>query len=360
MKKVVKMSQTNDAAWRSDMEPDKRERKLTEKALMNKIEKLQKERKCVVDKIKGLIPKMKELMKQKENVSQMKECVGKLNTLCQNATTLHNELLPLLPEDELNKQKEWFSSIMKYSDSFQWDVEKWIVETEQRNAEVQQVLPEMPLLPVEMNEPNEIEDEIKPSDSISNVGSQKTSQSQCSSASSARLKAEAELAALSTRHKLLKEKYALEGEEQRLRKKREELKLNTEIAEKMAELQILKIKSTSTSGKRTSKVSNGMKSYLEKAQSKQLLNVNADEFVPQQPEMNMSANTNATSYEQIMQFHTNPVNTGGSHGQQGFNTVDLETRQRGPWHHEETKRNNHTANATAMPFSSTQERNSNL
>lgn len=63
--KGVKMSQTNDAVSCSDMESGKRwERKLTEKVLGNKIEN---KCKCVVDKIKGLIPKMKELMKQSWN-----------------------------------------------------------------------------------------------------------------------------------------------------------------------------------------------------------------------------------------------------------------------------------------------------
>lgn len=167
-----------------------------------------------------------------------------------------------------------------------------------------------------MNEANENEDDIKPSDSVSNVGSHKTSQSQCSSTSSARLMAKAELAALTMRHKLLKEKHALEEEEQRLRKRREELKLNTEIAEKMATLQILNTKSI-TSGKRTSK--DGMKSYFEKAQTKQSLNVNADEFIPKQTETNKTMN--ATSYEQNqMQFHMSPFNTQDSHGQQGVET----------------------------------------
>ena len=66
-----------------------------------------------------------------------------------------------------------------------------------------------------------------------------------------------------------------------------------------------------------------MKSYLEKAQSKRFLNVNADEFISKQIE----TNTNTTSYEQNqMQFHMDPFNTQDSHGQPGFDTVDLETR----------------------------------
>lgn len=63
----------------------------------------------------------------------------------------------------------------------------------------------------------------------------------------------------------------------------------------MAKLEILMIKST-TSGKRTSKVSDVMNSYLEKAQSKQVLSVNADEFVSK---IETNTNTNTTSYEPI-------------------------------------------------------------
>ena len=47
-----------------------RERKLTEKDLVIKIEKLKKEHKHAVNKIRCLIPRMKELMKERENVSQ--------------------------------------------------------------------------------------------------------------------------------------------------------------------------------------------------------------------------------------------------------------------------------------------------
>ncbi len=48
-----------------------------------------------------------------------------------------------------------------------------------------------------------------------------------------------------------------------------------------------------------------MKSYLEKAQPQQLLNVNADELIPKKTEIN--TNPNITSYEQNqMQFHMKP------------------------------------------------------
>lgn len=87
---------------------------------------------------------MKELMKQRENASPVKQCLENLNTSCENATTTHNELLPLLPVDELIKQKEWFSSVMNYSNTFQKNTQKWIVETRQNISQEQQDSLEIP------------------------------------------------------------------------------------------------------------------------------------------------------------------------------------------------------------------------
>ncbi len=47
-----------------EMECGKRETKVTAKALVNKIEKLEQERKIIVNKMKGLIPEIKELLKR--------------------------------------------------------------------------------------------------------------------------------------------------------------------------------------------------------------------------------------------------------------------------------------------------------
>lgn len=102
------------------------------------------------------------------------------------------------------------------------------VETGQKISQEEQDSAEIPFHKIN-DEPSQIEDDINPNDSVSNVGNDKASW--CSS-TFAHLKAEAELAALTMRHKLLKEKHTLEEEEQRLRKRREELQLNTEIAEK--------------------------------------------------------------------------------------------------------------------------------
>lgn len=67
-----------------------------------------------------------------------------------------------------------------------------------------------------------------------------TKQSQRSSTSSAHLKAEAELAALAMKKKLLEEKHALEEEDEWLHTRREKLQLDADIAGKTAKLEILK------------------------------------------------------------------------------------------------------------------------
>lgn len=112
------MSEVNvDDVTGFEMDCGKRETKLTAKALANKIESLQMQRKSNVNKIKSQIPEMKNLMKRKENASQMQIQFKTLVQLCENASKIHDMVIPLLPEDEQEKQNEWFLSIMKYSNT---------------------------------------------------------------------------------------------------------------------------------------------------------------------------------------------------------------------------------------------------
>lgn len=132
-----------------------------------------------------------------------------------------------------------------------------------------------------------LQDEIKPSDSVSNVGSRTSKinsssvekRSVASSTSSVRLKAEAELAALMAQQKLLKDKHELEDQEEQLRKRKERLNLEGEIAIQMAKLNVLKSQSVSSSN---SDRSGGKHHNLVKEQKKiQSLNASAKSFVPQ-------------------------------------------------------------------------------
>lgn len=106
-------------------EEEKRKPILTEKALVNKIESIQKERKRKVDDIKRLIMSTKELMKDGKNVSLVKSQIDVIVQLSENATALHDSLLPLISNDEQKRPNEWFSRIYKWKEGFVQDVEAW-------------------------------------------------------------------------------------------------------------------------------------------------------------------------------------------------------------------------------------------
>ncbi len=295
-----------------EMDGGKREIKLTAKALANKIESLQKERKKDVNKIKGLIPEIKSLMTRKENAFQLQMLFKTLVQLCENASKLHDMLIPLLPEDEQEKQNEWFSSIMKYSNTFKDTVQHWLncpeeslekIVPVQSDAGAKQEESIIPPVTVHASSivSDHLQDAIKPNDSVSNVGSRSSKnqssierRSGVSSTSSVRLKAEAELAALKARQKLLKDKHELEDQEEQLRKRKEQLNLQGEIEVQMAKLNVLKSQSVSSS---KSSRSGGRHSNSEPNQKRtQSLNASAKSFVPQ-----MSAREKAS-----VQDHVNP------------------------------------------------------
>lgn len=103
----------------------------------------------------------------------------------------HEVLIPLLMGDEQKRRNKWFSGIMKYSHTFKEDVIKWLSEPDesQQNdilnpphsetaAINEEVLPcstedepQVLIQPVSTLSTEEMQDNIKPSDSVSNVGS---------------------------------------------------------------------------------------------------------------------------------------------------------------------------------------------
>lgn len=272
---------------------DKRQGVLTEKALANKIEKIQTQRKKHVTKMKSVIGSLKELMNDDENESQVKLQLNELIHLFKNAIELHESLLPLMPTDEQDKQNVWFSSITKYNQAFIEDVQIWLAGIIKRcgrpsdEASSQKAPPEGDVqshkhkekeLHMLLYSQHDVQDDVSPLDSISNCGSR--ANSRVSSTSSAYRKAEAEMAALLTRQRLLKEKHSLEEQEEKLRRRKEELQLEADIAEVVAKATVLKMGSTVRTT--ASRKSNGMESYL-KANEKALkfLYVDAETFVPQ-------------------------------------------------------------------------------
>lgn len=202
------MSEIHAGAESAEMEGGKREIKLTAKALANEIERLQRERKITVNKIKGLIPHMKSLMAKRGNVQNVTPLLESLIQLCENATTSHEMLIPLLPQDEMAKQNTWFTTIMDYSSAFKVKVEQWLNEPIQEAIESCPVQPNEPISSSNIkesqqthlaigNQLGDAQEEVHLIDNVSNVGRAPRSQtSAASSVSSARLRAEADLAAL--------------------------------------------------------------------------------------------------------------------------------------------------------------------
>ncbi len=288
------MSETSKRVENNECEmvDGKRSVKLTAKALANKVESLQKERKMYVNKIKDLIPAMKGLMKSRENAQELKSHLKTLTQRLDCAVNLHQTIIPLLPEDEKVKQNEWFSSIEKYSSTFKNKVTQWMDEMEHVpnlvGNDLEAAQDTGPSTTLEG-----LQDEVKPSDSISNVESRRCAKSatsgkssgsgkrsSVSGTSSARIKAEADLAALMARQKLLQDKHALEEEEQQIRKRKEKLMLDEEIAASLAKVSVLRAASTSGSKHTGTERSNAMNSYLREEQRKTKLNIDAAPFVP--------------------------------------------------------------------------------
>ena len=304
----------------------KRQSKPSVKALENKVESLQAERKAKVNKIKCIIKTVKELMQTENNAPCVQSHLDGLSVLLEDAGQLHKTVIQLLPPEEQDKQNAWFSSVRAHSSGFMEDVKKWLSNagkhTKQSAAQVSTDNPILPqshppcveLEPLEAqvnehsscaepldartnddqssvskysenNVGNAAADDVKPSDSISNVASRSSkkrssagSRSSVSSTSSARIKAEADVAALMARQKLLKDKHALEEQEEQIRKRKEQLGLQMEIAASIAKVKVLQ----ASEGSRISRAkSDGMNSYFEREQRKALtLNADAETFVP--------------------------------------------------------------------------------
>lgn len=313
----------------------KREVKLTGKALIGKIERLQKERKTHVNKTKSLIPATKELMKRNQNAQHVNFRLHALLQHYDSALELHEALLPLLPDDQKATQNDWFSSIIKYSDTFKGSVTQWLNEIEVPLGETNSVSiengqtmktvendcaanienncahfpdfgmkassQEMAQCTMSENQENvchpqlsakdlamqgDPQDTVQPADSISNAPSRTSTYSSVSSISSARIKAEADLAALMARQNLMQDKHALEEEEEQIRKRKEKLKLDENIAAHMAKVSVLRSASLTGARSTATKQSNGMNSYFSKAQeNSKKFNANAAPFIPQSIEL---------------------------------------------------------------------------
>ena len=130
---------------------------------------------------------------------------------------LHESLKPLIPEDEVIKQNEWFETRMHSNREIMNTMERWLQTTKEQFTHPI----DDDVVNVNAATKTNVIIDICPNDSISNVtgrtctsAGRSSHRSKMSSISSACIKAEAEAAALSAMAAILKEKHAMECEEQ--------------------------------------------------------------------------------------------------------------------------------------------------
>lgn len=283
-----------------DVEKEKRVIKHTAKGLELFIANCQKTRNRKCKQANKLMEMLKELMKSKENAREVQSNLFQLIKLCDEAKENHESLVNLpLPEDELEKQNQWFQRKMEIFKGFIQDVKVWLPEAGQQIAHS---IAESVILQSVVNS-----DDIGPDDSVSNASKPKSkhkssSSSRASSTSSARIKAQAEKAALMERVAALKKKHELEAQEEQLKRKKEQLELETELAATNAKINILEALGSRSS----SRVSDGMNSYLRKGtaqnETSAKLNPHANEYLPDQVQQrqNVLIETNSSSQQQVV------------------------------------------------------------
>lgn len=214
-----------------------------------------------------------------------------MSSLFDEASHLHDVVIPMLPPEEQEKQNVWFDSVERHNTAFVEETNTWLLEAPDALAEgIDAASPSGFTVPND-NETciirvveSAVDDDIRPCDSVSNVSvrSKRCStgvSKSMSTTSSARIRAEAETAALMARQRLLSQKHVLEEQQELLRRKKEELDLNMELAASMAKVSVFK----ASEGSRISHVSmksDGMNSYLER-RKRTPLSHDAATFIPE-------------------------------------------------------------------------------
>lgn len=255
--------ETTESFEKVETEPvrEKRPTKLTAKALLEKLETLQKTRKAKLSKANNLMTIIKDFMSNREYEKEVQCSFEKFIKLRDEAREMHDSVMVLLPSEEKEKQQTWFSGKMLICNGFIDDVEKWL------NTESQ--------VSCSGVEENVHQNDVDPEDSISNISRQssKTSRkkgsssvrSGRSSASSARIMAEK--ASLMARATALKEKHALELQQEKLRRRQEQLDIDAEIAAATAKISVL----NSSNNQSPKTCTDDMNAYYEKGTVKKVL-----------------------------------------------------------------------------------------
>lgn len=280
----------------------KRVVKLTPRGYALKLETLQADRKSKLNKA-SLIRKSMHTSMVNSDKMQVENALKSLTEVCIDVNAVHESLMSLLPRDEKEKHETWFKAKMLFNNESIRDAKLWVSYYDDKlndvafhNAQPSDTVQKLSLPTAASNVVQQrVDDEVNPDDSISNVGSQcsghrshRGGMSQVSTTSSYRKQAEAERAALLARASALKERHALEEQEQQLRRRREELDLETDLAASTAKLNVLHAPEVQSCARAPS---DGMNSYLARARPKQsiVLDPTAMEFNPEQTMMQQTS-----------------------------------------------------------------------
>lgn len=267
---VSAVSKTNSVVSNVEVQTEKRVVKLSYKALADKLDKLQAGRKAKLNKADNIRKSLQEFIK-KGDVSQVQSALKELIDVCDHAKNIHKSVLGLLSPDEREEHETWFNAKMMFNDECIADTNQWVLCNEGN---------------VFVRECDVIDDGVDPNDSVSNIESKRSNKSSMSSSristtSSTRIKAEADKAALVARVAALKVRHALEEQEQQIRRKREQLDLEAELAASTAKLAVLEAFERKSVSQGSASV---MNSHLEKEGTKRKsgngLNPMATEYNP--------------------------------------------------------------------------------
>lgn len=315
----------------TDAPLSKRRISLTAKGMMFFIQTCQEKRGIKCKQAKKYMNQLNNLTQSTDNVNSTNSILSKLITCFEEATQMHESFMSLdLPEDEVEKQNKYFEQkVTMFS--------KCIEETKGWLSKAGHPYQPLTLTDDKPDEAESVVDDMRPEDSASNA----SRLSKTSSTYSAKIKARAEKAALEERMAALKQKHLLEAKEEKirlekeqlereqeqLRREKEQLALETEIKETNAKLEVLKL-----SSRCGSRVSNGMNSYVEKAQIMlNGLNPNAAHFVPTGDEFNSSQNPQVVTvrpkhsmlHPPVTNISTLTTSVQGVHDVQGHTTQSI-------------------------------------
>ena len=263
------------AATEAEEPSSKRVVKMSSKGMEYIVIRYQEKRSAKCKQAKRCMEHMSALMASIQNVDSVKNELAVFMQCYQDANETHTSFMSLpLPKDEVERQGKYFLEKMTMFCDFTDNVKGWLFEAGHPYVETNKDDPDNQC----------VADGIHPEDSASNVASIKSSSlrshsrlSRSSSISSARIKAEADKAALVERIAAQKRKHQIEAQQEKLRREKEQLELETELAATKAKLQVWEIRSQCGS-----KHSNGMNSYFERNNSHGAseLNPHANTFVP--------------------------------------------------------------------------------